>query len=173
MGKRGPQPKSNEVKALEGNPGKRKIVRTVDEDDLSSGSLRQPQRLSEAERAVWQDVIGAFPGWYFTMADKFLLIAYCRAVCRVERSESFLKNKQTVTERANGSPCLSPHVAVINSSVTQMMALAEALGITKKVRKGVIPGPDRQPPPQQDDPTGPAGEEAEFEGDLIAPPVRA
>jgi P27 family predicted phage terminase small subunit len=169
MAKTGPKPKSNEVKELEGNPGKRKLVRTVDEDDLSSGSLRQPQRLSEDERAVWQDVIGAFPGFYFTQADKFLLIAYCRAVVRVEKSESALKNKSTVLQRANGSPCLSPHVAVINSSVNQMMALAEVLGITKKVRKGVLPANPSPVPEPQD---GPDGDEAEFEEDLIAPPLR-
>ena len=167
MGKRGPPPKDPEIKALEGNPGKRKIVAAVDEDDLSSGSLRIPMRMTEEERRVWQDTIGAFPSWYFTLADKYLLIAYCRCVARVERSEKALQKTQTVTERANGSKCLSPHVAAINQGVAQIKSLAEALGLTRRTRRGTLP-------PQQpvgETPGTPAGVEQEFPASLLAPPV--
>lgn len=162
MGKRGPAPKANAARALEGNPGNRRVVAQVDEDDLSSGSLRMATRLTEEERRVWADTLAAFPSWYFTAADKYQLIAYCRAVARMERSEKALQKTSTVEKRANGSPCLNPHVAVINAALSQVMALSDALGISRKHRRGAIP----QPPPEG---VTPAGDGPEFPAGLLAP----
>lgn len=175
MGKRGPAPKPEIERKLEGNPGKRAVSKAVDEDDLSFGSLRMPTRMSEFERAVWKDTLGAFPSWYFKPADKYLLIAYCRAVVRLEKSESALKNKSAVQTRANGSPCLSPHVAIINTAVQQVMSLSESLGLTRRVRKGILP-PDPLPAPPQsqlgaDGLNTPDGDDQDIPDSLIAPAV--
>lgn len=172
MGKRGPAPKPEKERRLEGNPSNRPIVKQVDEDDLSSGSLRMPTRMSEGERQVWRDTLDAFPSWYFKPADKYLLIAYCRAIVRLEKSESALKNKSAVSARANGSPCLSPHIAIINSAVQQVTALSEMLGITRKTRKGVLP-PDRLPQSPQGEvtPDTPVGDDQDIPDDLIARPT--
>ena len=166
MGKRGPAPKSPEDKALEGNPGKRKIERAVDEDDLSSGSLRMPTRMTEEERRVWTDTLAAFPSWYFTLADKYLLIAYCRTVARVEKSEKALQNTAAVITRANGSKCLNPHVALANAGVVQIKMLAEALGLTRRTRRGAIPPSPSDPTPDTQDRAG-----QEFQDGLLAPPI--
>lgn len=175
MGKRGPKAAPNEQKALEGNPGKRKLVAQVDEDDLSSGSLRMPTRLTELERQVWRDTLEAFPSWYFTLADKALLVAYCRAVVRLEKSEKALQNKSAVQARANGSPCISPHIAIINSALSQIMALSDQLGISRKHRRGVAAPqvPHQQPPsqPAAEISDSPAGGEQDIPDDLIAGPI--
>lgn len=171
MGKRGPPPKSKEERILEGNPAKRQMPKDRDEDDLSSGGLRMPTRMTEAERHVWRDTLESFPSWYFRQADKILLIAYCRAVVRLEKSENALKNKSAVEKRANGSPCLSPHIQVINTALAQVMQLSEALGLTRAKRKGVLPPqmPERpaQLSPSEGEPSTPAGEDQDVPLHLI------
>lgn len=168
MGLRGPKPKDPKIKALEGNPGKRKVTVEPDLDDMSSGSLRMPTRLTEEERRVWSDTVGAFPSYYFTLADKYLLVAYCRAVSRVERSEKALQKSSTVLERANGSKCLNPHIAAINLGVAQVKSLAESLGLTRRTRRGQAPPLGAMVPQQPDEPDG---EEPDDFGDLIAPGI--
>lgn len=173
MGKRGPQPKAKQERLLEGNPSKRPIAPDVDEDDLSSGSLRMPTRMTEAERQVWRDTLDAFPSWYFRPADKMLLIAYCRAVVRLEKSEKALQNKSAVDKRANGSPCLNPHIAIINTALSQVVQLSEVLGLTRAKRKGVVA---TVPQPPQSLRGGeisdtPDGDEHDIPDDLIAPPI--
>ena len=173
MGKRGPPPKSKEERVLEGNPAKRRLPVDHDEDDLSSDTLRMPTRLTEAERQVWRDTLEAFPSWYFRQADKILLIAYCRAVARLEKSEKALQNKSAVEKRANGSPCLNPHIAIINSALSQVVHLSDVLGLTRARRKGVVVPSVPQP---HSTPTGgisdtPAGEERDIPDDLIAGPI--
>lgn len=168
MARTGRPRKDPALEALEGNPGKRPIVQRVDEEDVSSGSLRMPTRMVEEERRVWVDTLSAFPEWYFTLADKYLLIAYCRAVARVERSEKALQNKSTVIERANGSKCLSPHVAVISTGVSEVIRLAEILGITRTKRRGQVL------PSQPVDGTGASGQgggEPDQFGDLLSPEI--
>lgn len=173
MGKRGPQPKPKEESLLEGNPSKRPVKAEIDEDDLSSGSLRMPTRLTEGERAVWRETLDAFPSWYFRPADKALLIAYCRAVVRLEKSEKALQNKSAVEKRANGSPCVNPHIAVINTALSQVVHLSEVLGITRSKRKGVVVpqgnSPDQTPTGGMHDTQ--AGGGHDIPDDLIAGPI--
>lgn len=173
MGKRGPQPKPKEERLLEGNPSKRPLKAETDEDDLSSGSLRMPTRLTEGERQIWRDTLEAFPSWYFRPADKALLIAYCRAVVRLEKSEKALQNKSAVEKRANGSPCVNPHVAIINTALSQVVQLSEVLGITRSKRKGVVVPqasmPEQTPGGATPDTQGGAGQD--IPDDLIAPPI--
>jgi len=175
MGKRGPKPKSLETRVLEGNPANRPLPVRRDEDDLSSAGLRMPTRMTEMERQVWRETLEAFPSWYFKAADKILLIAYCRAVVRLEKSENALKNKSAVEKRANGSPCLSPHIQVINTALAQVMQLSEALGLTRTKRKGVLP-PDlparsAHTPQAGEIPDTPDGEDQDIPSDLIAGPI--
>lgn len=174
MGKRGPKPKPLEEKLLEGNPGKGALVERVEEDDLSFGTLRMPQRLTEMERQVWNDTLMSFPSWYFRPADKMLLIAYCRAVVRLEKSEKALQNKSAVEKRSNGSPCISPHITVINSSLSQVMHLSEMLGITRKSRKdsmplGVIASTEKET--TEIESYQPVGDDQDVPEDLIAGPI--
>lgn len=158
---------------MEGNPSKRAIKPETDEDDLSSGSLRMPTRMTEGERAVWRETLEAFPSWYFRPADKMLLIAYCRAVVRLEKSEKALQNKSAVEKRANGSPCINPHIAVINTALSQVLQLSEVLGITRSKRKGIVApmaGLPVQPGPEATSDTQGGGGQ-DIPDDLIAGPI--
>jgi phage terminase small subunit len=133
-----------------------------------------PTRLTEMERAVWQDTVSSFPSWYFTTADKMLLVAYCRAVVRLEKSEKALQKTAAVEKKANGSPCLNPHISIINMALAQIVQLSEKLCITKATRRGIPPpSPGNEPSPGGGVPGDPDGDGPEFPTGLIAPPLNA
>lgn len=167
MGKRGPKPKPNEIKAREGNPGQRPLVEDDETVDLSFGTLRMPMRLSVDERKIWKDTLSAFPSWYFRPADRELLTAYCRAVRRMDKSEKALRKTSAISKRGNGGTCLSPHMKIINDSLNQVLRLSEILRMTPEKRK-MVGVPDVPVP--ADTPSEPVGDDQEFPDGLIRKP---
>lgn len=131
-----------------------------------------PTRLTEMERAVWQDTVASFPSWYFTTADKMLLVAYCRAVVRLEKSEKALQKTAAVEKKANGSPCVNPHISIINMALAQVVQLSEKLCLTKATRRGIPPpSPGNDRPSGGETPGALDGDGPEFPAGLIAPPL--
>ncbi len=169
MAKRGRPPKSPEIKELEGNPGNRPIQSVSVNDDLSSDGLRMPARLTEVERQVWQDTVCSMPSWWFRQADKYMLLLYCRAIARIEKSERALKNSDTILTRANGSKCLNPHLQVIQAGSSEVLKLSEMLGLTR-ARRGMSSMPPNFLPPAPLN-SDLDGEEPEAFGDLLAPAI--
>ena len=166
MGARGPKPKSAELQAMQGNPGKRAPKHEDPIEDVSFGSLRMPQRLTEDERKVWVEILEAMPAWYFKPADKLPLIAYCRASARMEKAAKVLENQPSVIERANGSKCQSPHLAIYNEALDQMLKLTEVLGLGRKART-MASLPTGADLPDATEAVGQAGGEPDDFGDLI------
>lgn len=146
MGKRGPKPKSNEKKALEGNPGQRKLQETPEEVDLSTGSLRIPTRLCTDGKQAWRDLMEAFPDWYFTAADKHLLVMYCEHIARRNKLERGMKREAMVKEGTNGRTWLNPKINAIMDLDKLIIQLSEKLGLTRDRRKGVARRPGEAPP---------------------------
>lgn len=179
MGKRGPKPKDPEMDRLEGRPGNRKPPPAVTEEDVSGGKLTLPLRLCVEERDCWRRVVASFPEWYFTAADRDLLTAYCRVWWRLEKAERALKTQPLVTKRANGSPCLNHNYQVTRDAHKELLSLSEALGMTKRTRRGIA---TTNPPitpasqaqgqmPTDPEDFGPGGDDPEGFGDLIQPPM--
>jgi hypothetical protein len=46
-----------------------------------------PDELTDAQAAVWRDVIGSLPGGWLTLAAHPILVAFCRHVCRARLLE--------------------------------------------------------------------------------------
>lgn len=175
MGKRGPQPKSNEKKALEGNPGQRKLVDPEPELDPSNGSIRLPARLCTDGKAVWRDLMATFPNWYFTAADKELLILYCEQVALKTRLQRAMKSGKLVIKRGNGSECLNPRIKAIGETTVLILKLAEKLQITRGTRRGLSRDPQEPPSgarPIHEQTSEPDGDEPEDDvGSLMAPAI--
>lgn len=174
MGKRGPQPKSNEKKALEGNPGKRRLVDPVAFVDVSIGSLRIPTRLCVDGKDCWRGLMKSFPSWYFTAADKDLLIMYCEQVALKTRFEREMRNKSAFVMRGNGTECLNPRLKAISGASALILKLAEKLQITREKRRGLARAASE--PPAHLKKYGLirelVGDETEVDvGDLMAPAV--
>lgn len=176
MGKRGPKPKSNKKKALEGNPGNRKLTDPEQEVDITSGSLRLPTRLCTEGKAVWRDLMASFPTWYFTAADKDLLIIYCEQVALKTKLEKAMKGVSPVTKRGNGAECLNPRLKLIQETAVLILKLADKLQITREKRKGLARDPGEPPaaPSTPDQTSGQdgAGQEDDV-GNLMAPAIFA
>jgi len=151
MGKRGPKPKSAEQKRLEGNPGNRKIP--PEGVDVSSKGLNMPTRLTPDEREVWRHLMKAFPSWWFSKADRDLLMAYCRAQARLERAEKELRGESLVSERGNGGPCRNPLLDIIDKERAAVTRLSETLHLTRERRKsaGFGPAPQAEAPVEADE----------------------
>lgn len=176
MGKRGPQPKSNEKKALEGNPGQRKLEETPQVEDVSTGSLRIPTRLCVEGKKVWHELMDSFPDWYFTGADKHLLVMYCEHVARRNKLEKQMRNAPMTVKRGNGSECLNPKVRAIMDIDPLVLKLAEKLGITRDRRRGISRNPTEAPVASdrrtQDLDSDQGGDVAVDDvGDLLAPAI--
>lgn len=182
MGKRGPQPKSSKIKALEGNRSNRKVIETEDEVDLSDGTLRVPNRLCRDGKSAWREVVAAFPDWYFTAADKHMLILYAQTVARITKLERAMLRSPMIIKRKNGSECLNPRIKAINDLVPLAAKLANELHLTRNRRRGLARGAGEAPPaqgpdhPEQEVLHGeilePDGDEAEADvGDLMAPAI--
>jgi phage terminase small subunit len=162
-------------KALEGNAGQRKLVEPEVELDISTGSLRIPTRLCTDGKAVWRDLLSSFPKWYFTAADKDLLILYCKQVALKTKLERSMKRGKLVIERGNGSECLNPRIKAISDTAALILKLAEKLQIARGTRKGLARDPNELPPaaqPTLGQTSEPVGEEPEDDvGSLMAPAI--
>ena len=162
------------MKALEGNPGNRKLTEPKEEVDISSGSLRIPTRLCTDGKQAWHDLMDSFPDWYFTAADKHLLIMYCEHIARRNKLERGMRREAMVTKGENGRKWLNPKLNVIMDLDKLILQLSEKLGITREKRRGLARRPDEAPPVP-----GPAEQDQDFErggdvqvddvGDLLAP----
>lgn len=172
MGKRGPKPKSPEIKAMEGNRGNRKPVPEALEVDISEGKIAIPNGLRKDERQVWRELVASFPSWYFKPADRHLMMAYCRVVGRYNRADLALRRKPMVTMRGTGGEVVSPYIKVMEQAELQLVKISEKLGVTRDKRLGLATDPERVPTSaQQDAKPWFDDDESEF-GDLIALPVK-
>jgi hypothetical protein len=61
-----------------------------------------PPELSDAQTKVWLDVVGSFPGDWFTRAASPILTAYCRHVCRARLLELQIAQFEPEWTRADG-----------------------------------------------------------------------
>ncbi len=59
MAPRGPKPKPEALKKLQGNPGKRRVVKTADDAAKDPRGLVAPKSLSAAEKKIWNEMTGA------------------------------------------------------------------------------------------------------------------
>lgn len=172
MGKHGPKPKSPKIKAMEGNPGKRKLVPEASEVDIYEGKTAIPNGLRKDERQIWRELTTAFPSWYFRPADQHLMIAYCRVMGRYNRAELSLRRKPMVTKRGTGGEATSQYIRIMEQAETQLMKLSERLAITRDKRLGLATDPERVPTSAgRDEKPWFDDQEGEF-GDLIALPVK-
>lgn len=166
MGKRGPQPQSPQTKALKGNPGNRPVEKTIEGVDVSAGHLRMPTSLTEGQRKVWTHLMKAFPDWYFTPADRDLLVSYCQVQDRIAKAEHQMKNKSLLVTRGNGSACRNPLLDIIDKERRMLVKLTVSLGLGREKRKLAAPGAMPLSPEQ---PSEPVGDDPDDFGNLIPP----
>ena len=138
MGRRGPAPKPNELKKLEGNPGKRTTNRN--EPRPAQKIPPCPKHLSNEARKEWRRVSKQLVQLKLvTEVDRAALAAYCQAWARWVQAEQEMANKDfrmiTITE--SGYPVVSPWFGVANKAMQQMRAFLAEFGMTPSSRSRI------------------------------------
>lgn len=143
MGKRGPKPKSPELRRLEGNPG----YKPINEDaPVATGRPVAPDYLSEYANEVWVRVIGSMPSSVYTAADQDLLAAYCVAADLHRQAV-----KQVALEGAvipgggEGRSYVNPCVKVLNEAAQKMALIGSRLGLDPAARATLRVPKDEKP----------------------------
>jgi hypothetical protein len=94
-----------------------------------------PPELSDAQTKVWLDVVGSFPGDWFTRAASPILTAYCRHVCRARLLELQIAQFEPEWTRADGGlERLDRLLAVAERETRAMTACARALRLTPQTQ---------------------------------------
>lgn len=139
MGKRGPQPKPQTIKQLEGNPGKQKLNASA---PVASGAPACPAHLKGYAVTVWRRIISSMPPTLYAACDSQLLAAYCVAADMHKRAvEALAKNGGEVATGANGAPYQNPWVSIQNKQAQILATLGSRLGLDPAARSGLnLPG---------------------------------
>lgn len=136
MGKRGPQPKPDQLKALEGNPGKRPINK---EAPIADGRPECPPQVGEYGRLVWERVINSMPDRLYGTADTEMLAAYCVAAER--HRDACVEISQNKYDGEGDRP--SKWFPVMAQQATLIMQLGGKLGLDPVSRSSINMAPEK------------------------------
>jgi len=142
MGKRGPQPKPQHLKELEGNPGKRRVNRAAPKP---TGDLTRPDHLSDYAREVWDRIVAAMPPRLYTGCDRELLAAYCEAADLHRRAVLAVREQGEVTAGESGAPYQNPWVSIQNKQAQLLATLGTRLGLDPAARSSLAVQQDDAP----------------------------
>lgn len=96
MGSRGPQPKPNEIKKLEGNPGKRAINENDPKPKIVL-AVDPPYWLSDLSKTYWQQLMPMLSRLgVLTEADLPLFTRYCDILAKWKECRDFLATRDQI-----------------------------------------------------------------------------
>jgi P27 family predicted phage terminase small subunit len=129
----GRRPKPTALKALAGNPGKRKLNK---DEPKPSGTPKCPPHLDKTAKAEWRRVSAELTTLgLLTSVDRAALAAYCAAWSRWVSAELSIQKFGTVIKSPkSGYPVQNPYVGIANTSMDQMRRFAVELGLTPASR---------------------------------------
>ncbi len=131
MGARGPRPELPELKALKGNPGKRKLPPSGVQAD---GDAFAPEHLHSDAIACVEMVKNSMPPGLYRKVDSFILASFATAWALHKKAvEELRATGQYVVEGARGLQP-SPWVKILNEQAKLMASLGDRLGLDPKAR---------------------------------------
>ena len=134
MGKRGPQPKPQQLKEMEGNPGKRPLNGSA---PVATGTPDPPSYLGEYASEVWQLIAGSMPPGLYAKCDASLLAAYCEAADLHRRAVLAVRKEGEVATGSNGSPYQNPWVSIQNKQAQLLATLGSRLALDPTTRSNL------------------------------------
>jgi|LGVF01.2.fsa_nt_gb P27 family predicted phage terminase small subunit len=141
MGKRGPQPKPQQLKEMEGNPGKRPLN---EDAPAATGAPDLPSYLGDYAREVWQLISESMPPGLYAKCDTSLLVAYCEAADLHRRAVLAVREEGEVATGSNGSPYQNPWVSIQNKQAQLLATLGSRLGLDPAARSSLsLPSKDK------------------------------
>lgn len=140
MGKRGPAGKPDELKRLQGNPGKRPLNNNApkypkfDIDDLPT----PPSWLNTPAKKEWKRLIPILHQvGVLSKADTGAMAAYCQAFGEFVEATKLVKAKGYTTVTDKGNVVRRPEVGIANTAMKLMVSIAREFGMTPSARSNV------------------------------------
>jgi len=167
MAKPGPRPKPNNLKLIQGLPGKRKVepdravtpaIDNPDKDQAKEAlkKFRAPSHLSREAKREWRRIVPRLVAMgLLSSIDIATLAAYCQAYGRwvqAEKTIAKMAEQNTATyalmlRAASGTAVTNPLVGVANKAKADMVRYAVEFGMTPSSRVRLQPGGTGTPPP--------------------------
>ena len=134
MGFRGPRAKPNEIKILEGNPGKREIGKQP-VYELSENCRKPPPYLGTYAKKEWRRVLPLLENnGLMTDVDYISLAGYCQAVDTWILAEK-AKRAYGFTETTDkGNVIQRPEVSIANSALQNILKFVREFGLSPSSR---------------------------------------
>ena len=134
MGKRGPKPRPTALRVIEGNPGKRPLMR---DEAKATGTAMCPRHLSPVAKRLWKRIKLAMPPGFYTPADECLLSAYCEAWSDHVAATKALAEGHSLIVKTGTGYSVSPLVRIRSSAASTMAMLGTRLGLSPADRAGL------------------------------------
>jgi P27 family predicted phage terminase small subunit len=133
MGKRGPIPKSDDQRILEGNPSKRPL--RGESPKPGPGIPTCPNWLSPAAKREWKRVTPELSRLgILSRLDRNILAGYCSTYALWQQAQEVLSKQGTAYVTTKGKLETRPEVEIAKTAAEMMNAFAEELGLTPTSR---------------------------------------
>ena len=138
---RGRKPTPADIKALRGNPGRRKLPPEAP-TPASAESLAPPAWLSKAAKTRWRELAGELERvGLLTRIDLGALAQYCQVWARWQRAEvDVAKRGQVIRMRTKSGrwyQAQNPYVSLANRALIHVRGLEAEFGMTPAARSRV------------------------------------
>lgn len=146
MGKRGPRPKLDAIKQLEGNPGKR-AIEDLEDQIAAAGDVFIPEHLDEDAAACIEVIRGSMPAGVYARLDTYLLSVFATAWSIHKRAAFEITNPafEHVGVNSAGNLAKNPWLEILSSQARIMMAAGDRLGLDPKSRAALRLPKDNAP----------------------------
>jgi len=133
MGKRGPRPRLNRLRQLDGNPGKRAIEPTGIE---GLGEPVVPEHLSDEAQGCIESIKKSMPAGVYSALDVFLLAAFATAWSIHKRAtcEMLKPGFKHIIESSKGGSTKNPWLRIVSDNARIMAQLGDKLGLSPAAR---------------------------------------
>ncbi len=153
MGRRGPSPKPDKLKALEGNPGKRKLNLDAPEP---LGMPKCPSSLSQAAKNEWRRIAKELHDiGLLTVVDRAALAVYCDAYDKWLSATEILDSKGLTYEYVNKAGAVNvvarPEVNIATKYAQIIKSFCSEFGLTPSSRCRLVLPKDQEVDEFEDD----------------------
>jgi P27 family predicted phage terminase small subunit len=141
---RGRKPKPTRLKALTGNPGKRRLNASEPRPEAAVPDC--PAQLGPIARAEWDRLVRELAVLrILTNLDRAALAAYCGAYGLWAEATEAIQKYGSMVKSPSGYPIQSPYVAIANRQAEIMMRIASEFGFTPASRSRISTQSNAEP----------------------------
>jgi len=134
MGKRGPAPKPDNVRVLEGG-GKAKA--NAEGTVAAVDAPEKPSDLAGEAAAEWDRVVDSLPPQLLARVDRAMLTAWCQAWALHREASQKVNEEGAIAYGKEGQPYQNPWVSILNKQAQLMTQIATRFGFSPSDRNAL------------------------------------